>query len=163
MGDVLLAQDGLEKEAIEMLQKARAIFETCDDPESLSRLLCKLGEAFTRIEAWDDAITALEKSISTAVSIESELIRKQVQAECNQVLGQTYLEQYYSDESSLADVPSEAREEVIRKGLLFSERSIGIRREDDDPSIYLDLAQEHYFLGDTENARLCSRNTWMRP
>jgi len=65
-GGVLLAQDGREKEAIEMFQKASGILETCDDPDDLSQVLCQLGEAYTRIEAWDDAITALDQSISIA-------------------------------------------------------------------------------------------------
>jgi len=36
MGVVLLAQDGREKEAIEILQKANAILEKCNHSESLS-------------------------------------------------------------------------------------------------------------------------------
>jgi len=39
MGDVLLAQDGREKEAIEILQKASGILETCNDPEGLTQIL----------------------------------------------------------------------------------------------------------------------------
>jgi len=35
--------------------------------------LCKLGYAFPRIKAWDDAITALEQSISISASIECEV------------------------------------------------------------------------------------------
>jgi len=79
MGDVLLAQDGREKEAIEMFQKASGIFETYNDTGEVSRVLCKLGEAYTRIEAWDDAITALEKSISISASIEFEVDRNELQ------------------------------------------------------------------------------------
>jgi len=41
MGDVLLAQDGHEKEAIEMFQKASGILETCDYPGEMSWTLCK--------------------------------------------------------------------------------------------------------------------------
>jgi len=150
MGDVLLAQDGREKEAIEMFQKASGILETCGDPEGMGRVLCNLGEAYTRIEAWDDAITALKQSISIAESIDFEGKRNERQSQAYQVLGQTYLEQYYIDES-LDGVP-EARDEVIRKALLFSERSIEIRRGNDPSILYLDVAQEHYFLGDAEKA-----------
>ena len=93
MGDVLLAQDGREKEAIEMFRKASGILETCDDPEGLSQVLCQLGEAYTRIEAWNDAITALEQSISISASIDFELDRNKRQSQAYQVLGQTCLEQ----------------------------------------------------------------------
>jgi len=159
MGDVLLAQGGREKEAIEMLQKAYGILETCNHPDGLSQILCQLGEAFRGIEAWDDSITALEASISIAASIEYELYRNENNREAYQVLGHTYLEQYYSDESLFA-VP-ESREKVIRKASLCSQEAINLRREDDlskpslylDPGIYLDLAQEHYFLDDMEKAQ----------
>jgi tetratricopeptide (TPR) repeat protein len=153
MGVVLLAQDGREQEAIEMLQKANGILETCDDPEGMSFILCKLGEAYTRIVAWDDAIKALEKGISIAVSIEFQFKSNELQSQANQLLGQTYLEQYYSDES-LVGVPA-TREEVIRKASLCSQEAINLRREDDPtkPIVYLDLVQELYFLGDTENAQ----------
>jgi len=151
MGDVLLAQDGREKEAIEMFQKASGILETCGDPEGMGRVLCNLGEAYTRIEAWDDAIAALEKSISISASIEFEGKRNERQSQACQVLGQTYLEQYYGD--GLLDGAPEARDEVIRKALLFSERSIVLRRGNDF-SIYLDVVQEQYFLGDTEKAQV---------
>jgi len=46
----------------------------------------------------------------------------------------------------------ETREEVIRKASHFSQGAINLRPAD-DPSIYLDLAQAHYFLGDTEKAQ----------
>jgi len=94
MGDVLLAQDGREQEAIEMLQKANGILEPRNDPEAMSLVLCKLGEAYMRIEAWDNAIIALEKGISISASMEFEVIRNQLQSELHQVLGRTYLEQY---------------------------------------------------------------------
>jgi len=153
VGGVLLAQDGREQEAIEMFQKASGILETCDEPEELSWTLCKLGKSFRGIEAWDDAITALEKSISTSASIEFQVERKELQSEANQVLGRTYLEQYYSDKS-LVGVP-ETREEVIRKASLCSQEAIKLGRENypSKPSIYLDLTQEHYFLGDTEKSQ----------
>ena len=94
MGVVLLEQDGRGQEAIEMLRQAYGILETCDFPEGLSWILCTLGEAHTRIEAWDEPITALEKGISISASMEFEVIRNQLQSELHQVLGRTYLEQY---------------------------------------------------------------------
>ena len=62
MGEVLLDQNGRAQEAIEMLQHAYGILETCDDPEGPSLTLGTLGEAYTRIEARDDAIIALRKA-----------------------------------------------------------------------------------------------------
>jgi len=85
-------------------QKAYGILETCDD------------EAFTRIEAWDDAITALAQSILISASVQFEVDRDKLQSQAHQVLGQTYLEHYYSDES-LVGVP-ESREDDIRKASL---------------------------------------------
>ena len=154
MGVVLLEQDGRGQEAIEMLRQAYGILETCDFPEGLSWILCTLGEAYTRIEAWDEPITALEKGISISASMEFEVKRNERQSELHRVLGRTYLEQYYSDES-LIGVP-ETREEGIRKASLCSQEAIKLRREDDPtkPIVYLDLAQELYYLGDTENAEL---------
>ena len=89
MGDVLLAQGGHEKEAIEMLQIVRGISEASDDPSSLNWTLCKLGEAFRAIEAWDDSIAALENSVSIAEFIEVE-DKSNCKIKANQVLGQTY-------------------------------------------------------------------------
>ena len=149
MGGVLLAQGGHEKEAIEIFQKALRISETSYDPKSLSWTFCKLGEAFRGIEAWDDAIAALENSICFAESIEVEG-KQNCKIKANQVLGQTYLEQYYSDES-LVDVPKK-RDEVIRQALCCSEKAVKCGL-----SVLLDMAQEHYFLGDTENAHLMLR------
>ena len=79
------------------------------------------------IEAWDDAITALEKSISIAESIEFELYRNGLHSEIYQVLGQAYLKQYYSHES-LDGGPETGDEVTHNKTLLFSKRSIEIRR-----------------------------------
>jgi len=50
--------------------------------------------SFPRIKAWDDAITALEQSISISASIEFAY----------KALGHSYLKQYYRDES-LVDAP----------------------------------------------------------
>ena len=87
------------------LQKAYGILERCDDPEGLSWTLCKLGKAFRRIEAWNDAITALKKGISISASSEFQVKRNKLHSELHQVIGRTYLEQYYSDES-LVGAPS---------------------------------------------------------
>jgi len=154
MGDVLLAQDGLAKEAIAMLQKASGILETCNDPEVWSLALHTLGEAYTQFGAWDDAITAVEKSISILASMEFEVKRNELQIERHRFLGRIYLEKYYSRDEFLIGVP-EIREEAIRKASLCSQESINLGHADDSrkPSIYLDLAQAHYFLGDTEKAQ----------
>jgi len=155
MGDVLLAQGGHEKEAIEMLQKARGISQTSNDQQSLSWTLCKLGEALRAVEAWDDSIAALENSISIAESIEVEVEDKSnCKIKANQVLGQTYLEQYYNDES-LVDVPEkrdevmEQRANILRQALCCSEKAVKCGL-----SVLLDMAQEHYFLGGTDNAHV---------
>ena len=128
MGELLLARGGREKEAIEILQIASGILETHGPKEfcGLSKTLCNLGEAYMRIKAWDDAITTLEKSISISASIEFELTRNGLQSDANQILGRTYLEQYYIDES-MVGVP-EKRGEVIGKASFCCQVAINLRR-----------------------------------
>jgi len=160
MGDLFLAQAGREMEAIEMFQKACRTLKEGSDAASLSQTFRPLGEAYTKIEAWDDAIASLEKSISIAESIEEESIVNLLKAQANQALGKTYLEQYYTDES-LVGIP-ERKDELIRKALFCSEAASAFslssneyqNREGSkrDHTLYLDLAQEHYFLGDSEKA-----------
>ena len=55
MGDVLVAQEGREKEAILMFQQSCGLFEEGNLSEERMRLFLKLGQAYTKIEAWDDA------------------------------------------------------------------------------------------------------------
>ena len=134
-------------EAIELFQKSYRISEETMTQKDRARYYCRLGIAFRTIEAWDYAITALEKRISMSASIELDVRRNELQCETYRVLGQTYLEHYYCYASLLG--VSETREEVIRKASLCSQEAINLRRED-NPSIYLDLAQANYFLGDRE-------------
>ena len=59
MGDVLVAQEGREKEAILMFQKSVGLCE--EGNIVLVGVFLKLGRAYTKIQAWDDAIASLEK------------------------------------------------------------------------------------------------------
>ena len=74
MGELLLAQEGREKEAILMFQKCVGSFEQEYD----ANVFLKLGQAYTQIRAWDDAIASLEESISITDSIEDERLRNQL-------------------------------------------------------------------------------------
>ena len=131
MGELLLARGGREKEAIEILQTSSGILET-HGPKGLSGLsatLCNLGEAYMRIKAWDDAITTLEKSISISASIEFELSRNGLQSDANQILGRTYLEQYYSGECLVGVPEKEAKSyaklhSAVRKPSTFGVKMI---------------------------------------
>ena len=138
-----------------MFQKASGILETCDDQEGLSRVLCNIGIAYTRIEAWDDSITALKKSISIAASIEFE-VTLNPKSQAYQVLGWTHIPRAVLWRRIAGWCTSIAREEVMRKASICSQEAMNLLREDDPrkPKIYLDLAQAHYFLGDMENAEL---------
>jgi len=78
MGDVLVAQEGHEKEAILMYQNSFGLFEEANLSEALVRVFLKLGDAYTKIRAWDDAIASLEESISITDSIEDERLRNQL-------------------------------------------------------------------------------------
>ena len=93
-GDVLVAHEGREEEAILMFQKCVGLFAECN--EDLIRLFLRLGHAYTQIKAWDEAIAYLEKSISIADSLEDERRGNQLKAGAKQDLGNTYLEKYES-------------------------------------------------------------------
>ena len=148
MGDVLVTQEGREKEAILMFQKSVGLFEEDNTSEERRRVFFRLGKAYTKIGAWDDAIVALEKIISIAESIEDEDERlgNQLKAEANEFLGKVYLEKYES-------LP-ERDDELIRKALFLSEAALMLQQAKGGVTLalYLDLAQEHYFLGGTEKA-----------
>jgi len=145
MGDVLVAQEGREKEAIVMYQKCVGLFEQGNaTSEALILLFLKLGQACRLIEAWDDAIATLEKGLWIAESIEDERLGNQLKARSTQDLGNTYLEKYES-------LP-ERNDELIRKALFWSEAAFHLPKEFANFALFLDLAQEHYFLGDLEKA-----------
>jgi len=144
MGDVLVAQEGREKEAILMYQKCVGLFEQGN--EELMPVFFKLGQAYTQIDAWDDAIASLEKGLSIAESREDERCVNQMKALAKQSLGNTYLEKYQS-------LP-ERNDELIRKALFWSEAAFNLLNSKgiENLALYLDLAQDHYFLGDLEKA-----------
>jgi len=119
MGDVLVAQEGREKEAILMIQKCVQLFQEEGNASDIMRVFLKLGKAYTTIEAWDDAIAYLEKGLSIADSIEDERLGNQLKAIAKQSLGNTYLEKYES--------LSERNDELIRKALFWSEAAFNLR------------------------------------
>jgi len=147
IGDVLKAQEGREKEAILVFQNvlgclSKSIYQT----HLCGRVFFKLGQAYTKIEAWDDAITYLEKGLSMTDSIEDERFDNQCKTQGKQYLENTHLEKYES-------LP-ERNDEVIRKVLFWSEAAFNLQnsKEEENLDLFLDLAQEHYFLGDSEKA-----------
>jgi len=145
MGDVLVAQEGREKEGILMFQKCVWLFEEANASEEFIRISLKLGNAYTKIGAWDDAITSLEKCLSIADSIEDERITNQLRADARQSLGKTYIEKYES-------LP-ERNDELIRKALSWSEKAVECL-DCVNLDLLLDLAQEQSFLSDTEKAHV---------
>jgi len=146
MGDVLVAQEGCEKDAILMFQQCCGLFE--EGNEARVEVFLKLGQAYTNIEAWDDVVVALEESISIAESIEDKRVGNQWKVAAKQSLGNAYLEKY-------GESLPERNDELIRKALFFSDAAFHLQISNNDVklALRLDLAQEHYFLGDTENAR----------
>ena len=72
MEAVLVAQEGRETEGILMYQKCIRLFEEGKSSD-LMRVFVKLGQAYTTIGTWDDAIAYLEKGLSIADSIEDEI------------------------------------------------------------------------------------------
>jgi len=152
LGDVLLAKGGHEKEAIEVYQKACGFLETTKDLSGLSVTNRRLSEAYRAIGSWDEAFAALQKSISIAESSSPEERVNPLAGLAYQVLGQTYLEQYCTDESQ--DRTPQQNDELMRNALSSSEKAVehssgGVPV---DPGLLLDLAQEHYVLGDVECA-----------
>jgi len=139
--------DGREKEGIVMFQKCVGLFEE-GNALDLTRVFLKLGQAFMAIQAWDDAIAYLEKSISIADSIKDERIGNGWKATAKQTLGHTYLEKY--------ELLPERNDELVREALFWSEAAFNLQKSNFGVNLdlRLDLAQEHYFLGDTEKAHL---------
>jgi len=118
---------------------------TCTPKSHSTRV--RLGEAYTKIEAWDDAIASLEESISNADSMEDERLGNLSKAEAKQCLGNTYLEMYES-------LP-ERNDELIRKASFWYAASFNLQSSLEGAvnlALFRDLAQEHYFLGDSEKA-----------
>jgi len=156
MGDVLVAQ-GREKEAILMFQKCAGLVEEGNTSDELKRVFLKLGQAYTTIRAWDDAIASLEKGLSIADSVEDERLANEFKVAAKVYLGKVYLAKFYSTHESLVDIPAR-NDELIRKALFWSEAAFiyGI-----DTSVgtleltcSLDLAQEYHLLGNSGRSHL---------
>jgi len=150
MGDVLVAQEGREKEGILMFQKCVELFQEGKQSKGLIEVFLKLGQAYRSIEAWDDAIASLEKGLSLVEFTADELRVRQLKALSKQSLGNTYLENFYTDKSRVGIIP-EPNDELIRKALFWSEAACNCEGGA-NLGLFLDLAQENYFLGDTVKA-----------
>ena len=135
MGDVLVAQEGREKEGILMFQKCVGLLEEGNALEKLVGLYLNLGQAYTTIRAWDDAVASLEKGLSIAHSIEDEILSNELNAIVKQDLGNTYLEKYES-------LP-EQNDELIHKALFWSEAVFNLQNSNENVNhaLFLDLAQ----------------------
>ena len=122
---------------------------------TLFYLFCKLSEAYTTIGAWDDAIAYLEKVLSIAESIEEdETIYHVLNFTGKEAMGNVYLEKFYSTDESLVGIP-ERNDDLIRKALFWSEvawEHCSSNSNCSSEGKNLDLAQEYYFLGDSEKA-----------
>ena len=155
MGDVLVAQEGREKDAIVMFQKGVGSLEEGNASRALMQVFLQLGQAYRSIGAWDDAIAYLEKGLSIAESIEDEFLGNHWNFVGKQVMGKVYLEMFYSTDESLDGIP-ERNDEVIGKALFWSEAALQHWTSNGkmEPVCSLDLAQEHYFLGDSEKAHV---------
>jgi len=152
MGDVLVAQEGREKEAILMFLKCVGLLEDNNTPSDfLGRVFEKLGNACTKIKAWDDAIAYLEKGLSIAESIEDEGLGFELKAAVQKQLGNTYIEKFDAEESL---VGPERNVELIRKAVFCSQEVYTYYKSKGklNVDILLDLAQEYYFLGYSEKA-----------
>jgi len=126
-----------------MYQKCVGSLEEGHSNPNLIRVFLKLGRAYRSIGAWDDAVASLEKGLSITESIEDARIGNQLKGLAKQSLGNTYLEECES-------VP-ERIDELVRKAIFWSEAAFNLQHDATD-ELLLDLAQEHYYLGDTEKA-----------
>ena len=135
-----------------MFQKCVGLLEEGNTSVTLVRVFLKLGQAYTQIGAWDDAIAYLEKGLSITESIEDDTLGNQLKAAAEQSLGTTYLEKFYSTDVGIP----ERNNDLIRKALVWSDaalkhgRSVGQM----EPTCSLDLAQEYYSLGHSEPAHI---------
>ena len=148
LGDVLALQQGREKEAILMFQNCAGLLEEGmegNDSDALIRVFLKLGQAYRSIGAWDDSIASLKKATKSS---EDESLDHELKALAMESLGNTYLAKYES--------PPERNDELIRKALFWSEAAFDLQNSEgiENLPLYLDLTQEHYFLGDTEKAHI---------
>jgi len=133
-------------------------------PRSTDQILvCKLGEAYTRIEAWDDAITALEKGISISASMEFEVRRNELQSEVHRVLGQIYTEQYYSDESLMVHQQQEKKSYVKLHSALRKPSNFGMKTILASLPYILTWHRSTTCSAIQRKLKLCSRNAWTRP
>jgi len=171
MGEVLVAQEGREKEAIKMYQHACVIFSEREvgnaEQEELSKTFLKIGKAYMAIEAWDDAITALFKSMTGIESFEVEIFVNAHQGLTDQLLGQTCLEWYCTDESLIGN-PKRSDQLLVHAEGFFVHPSNAIGKVL-APKETTSLAYFSYILtwrritillGPWRKPIVCSRNTW---
>ena len=124
-------------------------------------MLLKLGRAYATIEVWDDAIATPQKSISIPESIEDDRRVNQLKASAQQALGKVYLAKFCStctDES----LP-ERNDELIREAFFWSEAALECQGDyigtiDLHLDLFLDLAQEYYYLDEWEKAHDTLKN-----
>ena len=140
---------------------ASALTAPAAEDEQFNQRFMRIFDELYEDDDWD----GLSKLESTVTPVANAGGWNEHQSEAYQVLGHTYLEQYYSD-GSLVGAPPETREEVMLKAkfcsetaLVFLQRTTGTGRDtgiffDLAQSVYLDLAQELYFLGRTEKAQV---------
>jgi len=128
-----------------VINRSLGLFEEGNTSEALIWLFLKLGQAYTQIKAWDDAIASLEKGLSIAESIEDERIGNELKAIAKQAMGKVYLEKYES-------LP-ERNDELVRKALFCTDAAFHLQKSKGVTlALFLDLAQEYYLLGDSEKA-----------
>ena len=142
MGALLLAQGGREKEAIEVMQKSCVIFSGTTGDDAVFRNQAR------HIEAWDDAIKALNSSISVAENIEDKRDSCRSHGQSCQVMGQTYLEQYCTADALVASPQ--------QKALSYSINAIKL---DYIKLVTLDLAQKYFLLDEMDDEHCL--NTYM--
>lgn len=149
-----------ENEAIEGYKSALKVIRG-DAPQSPditlpyigSEHLCgkihrSIGIAHLRLKAWNEAIEALQHSISLLTKSKVEKYRDAELCKSYQELGRAHLERYCGDEE-LAHIPKE-RKNALELSLHFSQKALTLigRETSCDRNVYLDLAQENYLLGD---------------
>jgi len=112
-----------------------------------------LGLVHLRLKEWDDAIMTLQCSINVFSQSEVDKVRDTALCISYQELGRTYLEQFFGD-TRLSHNPKE-RGNVLNQALHFSQEALKLldhRESSGDRSVFLDLAQENFLLGDTHQA-----------
>lgn len=110
-----------------------------------------IGTALLRLKSYEEAIEALDRSISLLTRSQVPKYRDAELFKSYQEQGRAYLERFCWDEGLSS--PKERRKN-LDLSLEFSSKALNLidQEESGDRNLYLDMAQEHYLLNDAQKS-----------